>query len=114
MKPILKFTFPLMALLLASCVNVDPDTGKTIPRGDQRHMFAAVERQAEQLKDGMSKLQVLLLLGSPAETSGGGDIWVYLPERPAVLVPSHALRLEFKSDILITHGYKAIILGQSL
>lgn len=114
MKPALRFILPLIALLLAGCVNVDPETGKTIPRGNQRHMFADVEKQAEQLKDGMTKLQAMFLLGSPAETSSGGDVWVYLPERPAVLVPSRALRLEFKNDILVSHGYRAIVLGNTL
>ena len=27
----------LFAALTAGCVNVDPDTGETIPRGDQRY-----------------------------------------------------------------------------
>jgi len=114
MKTILKLSFPLIALLLAGCVNADPETGKTIPRGNQKNMFADVERQAEQLKDGMTKMQVLILLGSPAETSGDGDVWIYLPERPAVLVPSHALRLEFKSGVLVSHDYNPIILGKPL
>ena len=114
MKSIVRFTLPLIALLLAGCVNVDPETGKTIPRGNQRHMFADVEKQAEQLQTGMTKLQVLFLLGSPAETSNGGDTWVYLPERPAVLVPSHALQLEFKADRLVSHEDKPIVLGAKL
>ena len=114
MKPIVRFALPLTALILAGCVNVDPETGKTIPRGDQRHLFADVEKQAGNLKDGMTKMQVLILLGSPAETSDYGNVWVYLPERPAVLVPSHALQLEFKNDVLVSHGDRAIILGNKL
>ena len=114
MKPNLRLVLPLLALLLAGCVNVDPEIGKTLPRGDQKHLFADVEKQAEQLKDGMSKWDVLILLGSPAETSSGGDVWIYLPERPAVLVPSHALKLEFKNDVLVSHGYRAIVLGGTL
>lgn len=114
MKPNVKFSFPLIVLLLAGCVNVDPQTGKTLPRGDQKHLFAEVEKQAEQLQNGMTKLQVMILLGSPAETSKGGDVWIYLPERPAVLVPSHALELDFKSGILVSHEFKAIILGNTL
>lgn len=114
MKAIVKLTLPLMALMLAGCVNVDPQTGQTIPRGNQRYKFADVELQAKQLKEGMTKMQVIILLGSPAEASEGGNIWIYLPERPAVLVPSRALRLEFKNDVLITHGYRAIVLGNTL
>lgn len=113
MKAIVKFALPLIALLLAGCVNVDPQTGETIPRGNQRFKFADVEQQAKQLKEGMTKMQVIILLGSPVEASEGGDIWIYLPERPAVLVPSRALRLEFKNDALISHGYRAIVLGNT-
>jgi outer membrane protein assembly factor BamE (lipoprotein component of BamABCDE complex) len=110
----LKLAFPLAALILAGCVNVDPQTGKTIPRGDQKYKFAEVEQQAKQLKNGMSKLQVMILLGSPAEQSAAGDIWIYLPERPAVLVPSHALELKFDSGLLVSHEEKAIVLGKTL
>jgi outer membrane protein assembly factor BamE (lipoprotein component of BamABCDE complex) len=111
MKPIARFALSLIALMVAGCVNVDPETGQTIPRGDQRYKFADVERQAGKLKDGMTKMQVLILLGSPAEAGEGGNVWIYLPERPAVLVPSHALRLEFNNDILVSHGYRPIVLG---
>lgn len=104
--------FALIALFLAGCVNVDPQTGKTIPRGGQKNEFSIVEKQAEQLHDGMTKIEVLTLLGSPAETSNGGDIWVYLPERPAVLVPSHSLRLVFQNNFLLNHSQPTIIFGQ--
>ena len=104
--------FALSALLLAGCVSVDSESGKVIPRGSQKYEFATVERQAKNLKVGMTKLEALLLLGGPAETSGDGNVWVYLPERPAVLVPSRALKLEFEGGILKKHGYSAIVLGQ--
>ena len=60
----------------------------------------------------MTKYQVLMLLGSPAEKSERGNVWVYLPERPAVLLPGQALRIEFKSGQLVEHGYHPIILGK--
>ena len=108
-----KFIF-LAALLTAGCVNVDPDTGQVIPRGDQKHMFAYVEARADQLREGMTKTEALILLGSPAETSKNGSVWVYLPERPAVLLPSRALRLEFNDQYLVEYGYRPIVLGQEL
>ena len=114
MKSIMRLGFVLFALVLAGCVNVDPETEKTIPRGGQKNKFAVVEEKAEQLRDGMTKIEVITLLGSPAETSNGGDIWVYLPERPAVLVPSHALRLVFQNNILMSHSSPVIIVGQKL
>jgi outer membrane protein assembly factor BamE (lipoprotein component of BamABCDE complex) len=101
-------------LITPACVNTDPQTGENIPRGNQRHPFDDVEKNAEQLKDGMSKTQAMMLLGSPAEQSDDGNTWVYLPERPAVLIPSRALRLEFKDGVLVKHGHRLIVLGQDL
>ena len=98
----------------AACVNVDPDTGRTLPRGNQRYEFSRVERDAERLAKGMTKRQVLLLLGSPAEKDDRGDTWVYLPERPGILIPAKALKLSFRWDELAEWGYHAIVLGQRL
>ena len=105
---------PALLLLLVGCVNVDPKSGKTIPRGNQRYEFSDVERRAKRLKNGMSKGDALMLLGSAAEVSSDGDVWVYLPERPAVLIPARALRLVFENGRLVKHGYRAIVLGQDL
>ncbi len=114
LKPVVQIGFALLALTLASCVNVDPNTNKTLPRGNQKYKFATVERRAEQLRDGITKFDALLLLGSPAETSDDGDVWTYLPERPAVLVPTRGLRLEFKNGILVKHGYTTVAFGKAL
>jgi outer membrane protein assembly factor BamE (lipoprotein component of BamABCDE complex) len=101
----------LAAAALGGCVTEDTATGENIPRGKQRYEFAKVEKAAEGLREGMTKLQVLLLLGSPAEMDDAGDTWVYLPERYAILIPSHALQLEFKNDVLVSHENRAIVLG---
>ena len=104
----------LVATLVASCVDVDPHTHEVIPRGNQAYEFTDVERYAEDLKLGMTPREVQLLLGSPAEKNTRGDVWIYLPERPAVIVPGRALRLEFKHGQLAKHGYHAIVLGAQL
>ena len=106
----------LLACVLTACgcVNVDPQTNEIIPRGNQRYEFDEVTHNAQDLKDGMSKAQVLFLLGSPAEKSQRGDVWVYLPERPAVIIPGRALRLQFRNGRLLEHGYHAIVLGTRL
>jgi len=98
----------------AGCVNADPETGQTIPRGDQRYMFSEVKMRAEDLEIGMSKLDALLLLGSPAEMLDRRTVWHYLPERAALVVPSKSLRLKFKGDRLEEFGYHAIVLGAQL
>jgi outer membrane protein assembly factor BamE (lipoprotein component of BamABCDE complex) len=103
-----------LILVLTSCVTQDMNTGKMVPRGQQGMQFSDVEKAAENLKDGMTRAQVMLMLGSPAERSDDGDVWVYLPERYAILVPARALRLEFKDGVLADHGYRPIVLGARL
>lgn len=104
----------VFAPLFPSCVQVDPATGETIPRGDQRYDFETVSQHAKDLEEGMRKYEVLMLLGSPAETNDAGNVWVYLPERPGVLIPARALKLEFENERLTHHGFHAIVLGARL
>ena len=80
----------LLAFAVASCVTENMTTGEMVPRGNQRYPFEKVEKEAGRLEDGMTKYQVTVLLGSPAEVDKAGDVWVYLPERYAVLVPARA------------------------
>jgi hypothetical protein len=104
-----------VALAMVACVEVDPNTGKTKPRGNQKFEYDVVTEHAKQLHKGMTKLECLLLLGSAAEESKDGDTWVYLPERPAVLVPSSALELQFGPDTTLEDwGYHPIVLGLRL
>jgi outer membrane protein assembly factor BamE (lipoprotein component of BamABCDE complex) len=101
----------LVLCCMPACVEVDPKTGETIPRGNQKFYYSEVTEKAKRLEAGMSKLDVLLLLGSAAEQSENGDTWVYLPERPGVLVPASALKLEFGPAGLAEWGYHPIVLG---
>ncbi len=102
------------ACSLTACVTEDTATGQLIPRGNQRYEFSRVEKAADQLRDGMTKMEVLLMLGSPAEMNDAGNTWIYLPERYGIIIPARALRLEFKDDLLSDHGYRPIVLGLEL
>ena len=104
----------LLVAALAGCVTEDPKTGTLLPRDGQKLTFDVVQRNAEKLHTGMSKLDVHLLLGSPAEKDEAEDLWIYLPERYAVLVPARALRLEFRDRVLVDFGYRPIVLGTRL
>ena len=103
-----------LAFLLVACVQIDPATGEMMPRGDQRYEFSRVKEYAESLQIGMTPYQVVMLIGSPAERTMRGETWVYLPERPAVLVPGRALKLEFRFGQLHDFGYHLILLGKAL
>jgi outer membrane protein assembly factor BamE (lipoprotein component of BamABCDE complex) len=98
----------------SSCVTENTTTGEMVPRENQRYPWAKVKELAERLEIGMTKSQVLMIMGSPAETDEAGNQWVYLPERYGVLIPAQALRLEFKGLELVEHGYRPIVLGARL
>lgn len=98
----------------SACVTENLETGEMVPRGEQHYPWDTVTKRAEKLKNGMPKIEVLGLLGSPAEKDSGGDVWVYLPERYAILIPAEALRLEFKDAVLVDFGYRPIVLGARL
>ena len=85
-----------------------------VPRGNQRYPWDKVTELAKKLEKGMTKMQVLQLIGSPAEVDKEDNLWVYLPERYAILVPAEALRLEFKETVLVDFGYRPIVLGARL
>lgn len=85
-----------------------------VPRGDQKLPFEKVEERAKKLRDGMTQTQVMMLIGAPAEKGDDGNVWIYLPERYAILIPARALRLEFKDRVLVDHGYRPIVLGARL
>ena len=97
-----------------SCVSENVETGEAIPRGDQRYPWDTVVEKAKKLEKGMTKTQVMMLLGSPAEVDKEDNLWIYLPERYAILVPAEALRLEFKETVLADFGYRPIVLGARL
>jgi len=101
-------------LACAGCVTENMATGEMVPRGDQRYEFSKVEKYAERLQDGMTRNEVLLLLGAPAERDDENEVWVYLPERYGIIVPARALRLDFKDGVLVEHGYRPIVLGATL
>lgn len=103
-----------LALALASGGCVTTRDGEPVPRGDQTYPFERVEERAKKLREGLTKTEVGMLLGAPAEVAEDDSVWVYLPERRAILVPARALRLEFEGDVLKEHGFRAIVLGARL
>lgn len=104
----------LLLTLFAGCVTTNMDTGQVVPRGNQKLPYDQVDRLSSKLQLGMTRLDVNLLLGSPAEKDADSNVWVYLPERYAILVPAMALRLEFKDGKLADFGRRPIVLGARL
>jgi len=108
--------FATLALFAGAnaCVTKNETTGEMVPRGEQRYPWDKVKQLAKSLEDGMTKSQVLYLMGSPAEKSEDGSQWVYLPERYGILIPAEALHLRFENAKLVEHGYRPIVLGTKL
>jgi hypothetical protein len=100
--------------MLPACVTENAATGENIPRGKQRYEFAKVEQAAEHVRVGMTRTEVLILLGSAAETEEQGAVWIWLPERYGVLVPARALQVRFRDGRVVEHGYRPIVLGATL
>lgn len=116
--PIARFPRRLASLALlfavASCVTTNLDTGEVVPRGNQRLPYDQVDRLSSKLQLGMTRLDVNMLLGSPAEKDAENNVWVYLPERYAILIPAMALRLEFRDGKLAEFEHRPIVLGARL
>src|SRR4030095_2543800 len=56
----------LASLGWSSCVEVDPKTGETIPRGNQKFFYSHVTEQAKKLEKGMTKREFMRLVGARA------------------------------------------------
>ena len=76
----------------------------------QKYPYGQVKQSAERLRPGMTRHEVLLLLGSPAERTA--DTWTWVPEDPSLLLPQDVLVVRFKGNRYATHEFKPIIFGR--
>jgi outer membrane protein assembly factor BamE (lipoprotein component of BamABCDE complex) len=113
--------FVTRALVLGTVVAVGPGLGgcKTESMSayayddghpNQKYAFNEVKKRAKGLRPGMSRSEVLITLGSPAETHG--NTWVYLPEKPGYVMPTELLEVRFQSGRYVSREFKAIVFGQ--
>ncbi len=102
----------LSAVFAGCTTRRDVQTGQVLPANDQRYDFEQVTERAAYLQPGMSKGQVLILLGSPARRDN--DLWVYVPERPALLIPAAAMNVRFQSNRYVEHNFSPIVLGERI
>lgn len=78
----------------------------------QKYDMEYVQEHAAELQPGMSKAEVLILLGSPAEQQPAK--WIYRPKRSALIVPAEALVVRFDQGRYVSHRTEAIVLGERL
>jgi outer membrane protein assembly factor BamE (lipoprotein component of BamABCDE complex) len=79
---------------------------------NQLYELDAVKQRVARLERGMSKMQVLLTLGSPAKRQA--DRWVYLPSRTGTIVPAEALEVRFVNDRYVEHRWQPIVVGERI
>lgn len=99
------------AVLLAACTSVEEETYAGKPRL-QYYELDQVEQRLPQLQEGMSKGQVLLILGSPAIEKPG--YWDYYPSRTGTIIPASAIRVNFTDNRYTGWKRQPIILGEKL
>lgn len=92
---------------LVGCVQRDPATGDVRPPGNQKYTYSDVKQRAKRLQPGMTRIQVMVLLGSPAKEKA--DEWIYLPDVSLPL--GEALHVYFDRGVLVKHSFKPIIIS---
>ncbi len=88
------------------------DFYEPLPDAGQKYELADVQRRVKQLEPGMSRLQVLATLGSPAVREY--DYWDYMPDHSGLVIPARKLRVEFDRGRYIGHRMIPIVLGEDI
>ena len=79
---------------------------------NQRYALKDVKKRLKDVEPGMTKMEVMIHLGSPAQISR--NTWIYMPSRSGILLPSQALHVNFVNGVYVSHETKAIILGEQI
>ena len=79
---------------------------------NQKFSLSDVEKRLKNIQPWMSKMEVMIQLGSPAQISR--STWVYLPSRSGFLLPARALNVNFLDGVYISHETRPIILGEQM
>lgn len=79
---------------------------------NQKYSLDEVRERLDELREGMSKREVLLTLGSPAIERK--TYWEYWPERSGTLIPATAVRVLFERERYTGYRIVPIVLGEDL
>jgi outer membrane protein assembly factor BamE (lipoprotein component of BamABCDE complex) len=77
---------------------------------NQKYPLDDVKRRLKDINPGMSKMEVMIFLGSPAQLSR--NVWVYQSNRAGILIPAESLHVNFVDGVYVSHQFKTIILGK--
>ncbi|MHC5023345.1 MAG: hypothetical protein ACYTGG_05470 [Planctomycetota bacterium] len=103
----------LSLALLAGCAAETVDLTQ-YPEGNpqQKYEYKEVKRLSKQLRSGMTQLDVMILLGSPADRQP--DRWIYLPSKPTFLLPTEGLEVRFQRGMYLSHKTTPIVFGERI
>ena len=73
----------------------------------QQYYFEVLRVRTGELQEGMTKVDVLLLLGTPAKYKD--HAWIYLPAHIDAAESAEALTVRFKGDHYVEHHYEPIL-----
>ena len=105
------FTVVLGASATAGCTTTDDGLSREVAAtAYQKHGYDEVKRRAKNLRAGMTKYDVLVLLGSPARKEY--DRWEYQPKQSALIVPAEAMIVRFEGNRYVRHDFAPIVLGE--
>lgn len=101
----------MACLCAAVCAGCASDVDGPRPRETvfQKYAYDEVKRRLPYVQPGMSKIDVLTTMGSPASQTDA--LWQYQPLRPPALLPVEVLELRFQGNIYTGHRFATKIPG---
>jgi outer membrane protein assembly factor BamE (lipoprotein component of BamABCDE complex) len=102
----------ILFLFVCGCNTYEKNSGKYWDLRNQRYFYEEVKSRLDQLHKGMTKMDVAVTVGSPAKTYE--NMWIYLPDRPAIYVPGEAIVIEFEGNLYIRHRKTLVLLGETI
>jgi hypothetical protein len=112
----MKMIIPMLiaGLLVGGGCSADanPPLSEPTPTAYQKYPLDEVQKRAKELEPGMPRVQVLLLLGSPAEKQP--HQWIYRDSREGLLLPTSSLVVEFENGKYTRHHTVPVVLGEEL
>ncbi len=82
-----------LAALPACRTPMEAATAYELARRQQKYSLEVVRERAKQLEVGMTRIEVLTLLGSPGVDRDRR--WIYVPDEGGAIVPVFSLLIEF-------------------
>jgi outer membrane protein assembly factor BamE (lipoprotein component of BamABCDE complex) len=113
-RPSLLAVLPALLVILSGGCQTETVDAELLAAAQhrQKYEFSEIRKRVKALQPGMPRVQVMLQLGSPADMRG--NTWIYLPERPGLLLPAEMLEVRFQGGRYLDHAYRPIVFGETM